>query len=241
MEYKAYSFDLDDNLLRLPTKIYLRNEKQEIQEFSTLKFEKIRSKLKKLNLEITKDSFIDFEDDKRFLEEIPKSKKAGSWKKFERCIVEDSSIFAIITARGNSPSIIKKGIKIAILKHIPKNKLIKFSNNFLEKYNLHTKDKSIEHTLDLYLNLCKFYPVNNNQIKKRLKSNEVSELKSIAFREFREYITKYAKEKFGKDIFVKIGFSDDSKTNIDKMINDVLRKEGIYFYETKRKKTIKHK
>mgnify|MGYP000557168914 CR=1 FL=1 len=40
MEYKAYSFDLDDNLLKIPTLVYLKDKDNNIKEFSTLEFEK---------------------------------------------------------------------------------------------------------------------------------------------------------------------------------------------------------
>ncbi|MBT6690554.1 hypothetical protein HN903_01855 [archaeon] len=232
MEYKAYSFDLDDNLLKLPTLIYLENKDKEQVKLSTLEFEKIRPNLKKLNLKITTESFKDFCEDSQFLIDINKATKAGSWGNLVNCIVHHASIFAIITARGHSPEAIKKGIKLTIEKYIPKSQLKKFSETFSMKYNLQLEDKSREEILDIYLDLCKFYPVNNKNIKEKLKAEDVGELKSLAFEDFQNYITKYVKEKFGEETKVKIGFSDDSIFHLNKMVNNILKKHGLFFYQT---------
>jgi hypothetical protein len=232
MEYKAYSFDLDDNLLKLPTSVYLKNEKGEMQEFSTSEFEKIRPNLGKLNLEVTKDSYKSFLDDNQFMIDINNSTKAGSWRNLEKCIVKHSSIFSIITARGLSPLALRRGLKQIIIKNISKDNLEIFKDNFLEKYNIETEDNSIEKVLDIYLDLCRFYPVNNPEIKKRFGTEEMGELKSLAFEEFQGYVNLYVKEKFGEDTIVKIGFSDDSDSHLSKMISHVLQKQGLFFYKT---------
>lgn len=232
MKYKAYSFDLDDNLLKLPTLIYLKNEKGEMQKFSTLEFEKVRPVLGKLNLEITEDSFKGFASSSQFITDINNSTKAGSWRNLENCIVKHASIFAIITARGNSPESLKAGLKQAILKNISEEQLKVFKDTFLEKYDIEIKDKSTENVLDVYLDLCKFYPVNNKEIREKFGIDDTSELKSLAFEEFRNYVTKYVKDNFGEDAEVKLGFSDDSSSHLNKMVNNILAKEGLFFYKT---------
>ncbi len=232
MEYKAYSFDLDDNLLKLPTCVSLRDKSNNIQEFSTLEFEKIRPNLEKLNLYITKNSFKQFSDDNQFIIDINKATKCGSWRNLEKCIIKHTSIFAIITARGHSIETIKAGINIAIFKNISKENLEIFRLNFLEKYNIKLKDTSLKNVMSEYLNLCKFYPVNNKEIKKEFGSNDISELKSLCFQEFRNYILKYVKDNFEKDMKVKIGFSDDSTSHLDRMVHDALKKHGLFFYKS---------
>lgn len=235
MEYKAYSFDLDDNLLKLPTKTYLKNKEGKIESFTTLKFEKIRPNLEQLNLKITADSFKDFANDEQFLIDIEKSTKAGSWINLVNCIVQHASIFAIITARGHSPSALKKGMEKAIVKNLTKEQLKKFQETFNQKYKIQDTNKTPEETLKIYLDLCKFYPVTNKEIKTKFKSQDVSELKSLVFEEFRQYVYSYVEETFGKDVKIKIGFSDDSITHLKKMVNDILKKHGLFFYQTKGK------
>ena len=240
MEYKAYSFDLDDNLLRLPTLIYLKDENGGVKEFSTSEFEKIRSNLGKLGLRISKDSFEGFRDNEQFIVDINNSVKAGSWRNLEKCIVKHASIFAIITARGHSPLTIRKGLRQAIINNISDEQLEIFVQNFLSKYNIEIDDKSVENVLDVYLDLCKFYPVSDEGIKNKFGSEDISELKFLAFEDFRGYVTKYIKEFFGEDTTVKIGFSDDSSSHLNKMVNNILAKEGLFFYRTDSEGKKKH-
>lgn len=232
MEYKAYSFDLDDNLLKLPTCVYLKDENGEIREFSTFDFEKIRLRLDELNLEITDDSFKGFLNDEQFIIDINNSTKAGSWRNLEKCIVKHTSLFAIITARGHSPSILKKGLKQAIMNNISRESLEIFVGKFLEKYDVSVDDESIEGVLDAYLDLCRFYPVKNNEMLERFGSDDVGELKFLAFEEFREYVKAHVRDNFGENVKVKIGFSDDSDSHLNKMVNNFLEKNGLFFYKT---------
>jgi hypothetical protein len=231
MEYKAYSFDLDDNLLKLPTKVLLKNKDQKIVELTTLEFEEIRPNLKELGFEILPSSFSGFLNNEQFLEEIEKSTKAGSWKNLENCIIHHSSIFAIITSRGHDPETLKKAIKLAILKNFSKEQLETFSKNFKEKYNLNEDNQ--EKLLDIYLGFCKFYPVNNPLIQEKFNSKDTSELKSFCFKEFQSYVKEFVKNNFGEEVNVKIGFSDDSLAHLNKMINDILKENGLFFYQTK--------
>jgi len=232
MEYKAYSFDLDDNLLKLPTEISLKQPTGKILKISTLEFEKIRSSLKKLNLEIIPKSFEDFRSDEQFLIDINKSKKAGSWKNLENCIIQHTSIFAIITARGHTPKALKEGLKLAIIKNISKSQLQKFTQKFTTKYKIKSENLTQEEILDKYLNLCKFYPLNNPETIKKFKTKDLGELKALAFEDFQNYIKKHVRENFGKKIKVKIGFSDDSIFHLKKIISSILKKHGIFFYQT---------
>jgi hypothetical protein len=232
MEYKAYSFDLDDNLLKLPTVIYLKADGGNIKEFTTHEFEKIRPDLDKLKLELTEDSFRGCRDDDQFLIDIEKATKAGSWENLVNCVVQHASIFAIITARGHSPLAIRRGLKKAIIKHITEEQLEKFSRKFSERYSLKIDGKDQEEILDDYLDLCKFYPVTNHEIKEILGSEEVSELKALAFEDFQKYIRKHVADNFGEKTVVKIGFSDDSIVHLKKMVNATLKKHGLFFYQT---------
>ena len=120
MEYKAYSFDLDDNLLKLPTVVYLKNEADEVVEFSTLDFEKLRPGLKDSGFRVFADSFKAFHDDAQFLRDIEIAVKAGSWDNLVNCVVEHASVFAIITARGHSPVALRNGLKAGIIKNFSK-------------------------------------------------------------------------------------------------------------------------
>jgi hypothetical protein len=233
MEYKAYSFDLDDNLLKLPTKVKLKNKDGKIVEFSTLEYEEIFPKMGKFGFEVTKDSFSEFYDDEKFLIDLENASLAGSFKNLETCIVKHASIFSIITARGNSPKAIKEGLKKVIVKRLNSEKLEEFKESFIKKYGENYSKNSIDEVLDFYLEMCRFYPVNNKLIKEKFNLKDISELKSRCFSEFRDYVKKHVRENFGEDFEVKVGFSDDSIVHLNKMINDILKEHGLFFFKTK--------
>jgi len=187
MEYKAYSFDLDDNLVSIPTVVYLKDKNENIKEFSTLEFEKIRGNMEELGLREFSDSFLNFDLDE------------------------------------------------AIFKNFTKKNFEDFRNSFTEKYKNYKDVKTDEELLDLYLDLCKFYPVNNKETKKELGNDlGTSELKAVAFEDFQKYVNLYVKEKFGDKCKIKIGFSDDSILHLKSIVNSVLKKHGLFFYQTKK-------
>ncbi len=235
MEYKAYSFDLDDNLLTLPTKVTLANNQGEKKKYSTKNFEKIRTHLTKNNLKITKESFKNFRDDKEFFKDLKKSKKAGSWKYLLDCIFEKGSIFAIITARGHSKETLRMGLKEKILEDISKEKLKNFVSLFKQKFKDNIKNKTPEEVFDIYLNYCKFYPCTNDLILNKYgKDKTISEIKVAAFKDFRKYIKKYLKENFNESVELQIGFSDDSTAHLSSIANSILKDYGFFFFQTKK-------
>lgn len=235
MEYKAYSFDLDDNILKFPTKVYLTNQKGKEVEFSTYEFEKNRNNLDKLNLRITENSFRDFKNDEILLKDLKHAKKSGSFRNFKKCILKHTSLFAIITARGHSEKGLKKAIKQIILDNFTQNELEEFKIKYIEKYKKNIKI-SLDEALEDYLDKCKFYPTDNIKIKEKYGIENTSELKLLCFQEFRRYIYDFVKTNFGEDINVKIGFSDDSIIHLRKMMDEILEKENLFFYQTKNDK-----
>ncbi len=241
MEYKAYSFDLDDNLLKIPSFVYLEDENGNEVKFSTSEFEKIRQDIDKLKLKINKNSFREFKDDKKLMEDIKKSSEAGSWRNLIKCVSKHASIFAIITARGHSPLALREALKYKILEKISEEEMNNFRKQFIEKYPDSVYDKSNEEIFEIYLDKCKFYPVTHKSILKKYKCEDVSELKAKVFDEFYKYIHKYVRKYLGKKTQIKIGFSDDSPHHLNKMINSILEKYGLFFYQTIDDKKIRPK
>ena len=125
LEYqkRAYSFDWDDNILFMPTQIYL--EKKVKGEWvpvsiSTEEFREVRNLIGKEfrypNNNLTQ-AFKDFRDYDAFIrdtkESLRKKSFGPSFNKFIEAL-EYGNDFSIITARGNPPQAIKEGIKIII-------------------------------------------------------------------------------------------------------------------------------
>lgn len=236
MEYKAYSFDLDDNLLVLPTKVILETRAGKKKEYNTLDFEKIRNSLDKLDLKIIQGSFKNFRGDESFLKDIKLSKSAGSWPYLIECIVNHASIFAIITARGHSPEAIRKGLGERILKDLSEEQLETFVQSFKKRFKENIANKSPEEVFEIYLGYCKFYPAMYPPLNEKYgKEKSVSEIKAISFRDFRKYLEKYVKENFKEKVELKIGFSDDSTAHLSSIANSVLKDYGFFFFQTKEK------
>lgn len=234
MEYKAYSFDLDDNLLVMPTKVILENSSGKKKEYNTKDFEEIRNKLEKMKLRVIPETFKNFADDEQFLKDIKDSKEAGSWKYLIDCIVTHASIFAIITARGHSPEVLKEGLKLRVLSVLSDKQLNQFVESFKKNFNENISNKSAEELLEIYFNHCKFYPATYPALKERYGSEKtVSEIKAIAFRDFRKYLEKYVEENFKEKVDLKIGFSDDSTAHLSSIANSVLKDYGFFFFQTK--------
>lgn len=235
MEYHAYSFDLDDNLLVLPTKVILLDKEGNKKEFTTQRFEKIRNKLDKMDLKIFKGSFYNFENNEQFYKDLKKAKKAKSWKYLIDCIVIHASIFAIITARGQEAETIKKGLKEEVLKELTKEQLKNFMKIFQQKFKQDLSDKKPEEVLDIYFDQCKFYPCSNPSIwDKYGREKTISDLKAVTFRDFRKYLESYLKQNFDKPMVLKIGFSDDSTAHLSSIANSVLKDYGFFFFHTKK-------
>ena len=146
---KYYSFDWDDNLMYMPTKIYLLNDKGNKVGMTTKDFAEFRDmvgkKLFKYNghtiVGPAKDAYIEFgvNYDDQFLIDVMVSPTGPVWDDFVEAI-NNGSIFSIITARGHTPSAIKQGIYKLIKSNkngIDSNKLVK---NLLKYKDLADED-----------------------------------------------------------------------------------------------------
>jgi len=236
-DLKYYAFDWDDNIVHMPTKILVETEDGDVFGMSTEDYEIYKDKIGKTPVEyngriVTKfaDNYlINFGEKRqnRFIPEALDAKPAPAFSDFRKAI-NSGSIFAIITARGLNPQIIKQ----AVLKYInvgfngiSKDSLL--AN--LKKYEKIVGDESEKNDEDLimdYLNLCKFYPVTF-----RNPNVNVSEEKNVKLEEFKSYIDKVSNllkmnyeliDDVGYKEFMDreptIGMSDDSLKNIEALL-----------------------
>jgi len=233
-ELKYYCFDIDDNLLTTSTKMKMLYKGQP-KEISTEEFAKVRNEIGKGEWELPKNAYDNFsvKGDKEFLKDIITATPAPAWDDFVECI-NSASLFAIITARGHSPETIKQGIKNLIENNVnglDKEECEENIDKFRELVGKNIKSNK----LDYYLNMCRFYPVSNEQVKNRLgvKSGSAANpevLKTKAFDEFRKYVSKQGgkiKKRFNERN-IWIGFSDDDQKNIDKMKEHILKTKNKY-------------
>jgi len=238
-DLKYYAFDWDDNILEMPTKIIVLDEDGKEVGMSTEDFAEYRTMIGVEEFDYKGHKIVGFsetpfknfrvEGDKQFVVDSMLAKPGPSWNDFVECI-NAGSIFAIITARGHTPTVLRESIYNFIqTNHMGINKEVLVYN--LKKYRdlVGEKIKDDNKLINDYLDLCKYYPVSFGT---NAEANP-EEAKKEALKEFIAYV-KEMSSKLGKKAFLKndisnnfipsIGFSDDDVRNIEK-IKDFLEKE----------------
>jgi hypothetical protein len=229
---RAYSFDWDDNILMMPTRIHLDYNIEGLIwvpiTVSTEQFRSIRHKLgtefRYLNDDVG-DAFKDFRDYDAFLKDVEQAlsyRQFGpSFNKFKEALISGSD-FSIITARSNPPQAIKDGIKLIIRK----------SFNYREQEEMEKNLNGL--TIDEYLNLQDYHPVSSQEFLNKwgldIDSANPEEGKRIAFEDFVDRVVDQVSSYQDNEEFegISIGFSDDDISNIEiveKLIEEKLKQK----------------
>lgn len=229
---KYYAFDWDDNIVTMPTKIILKDEKGNEVGMSTDEFSDYRDLIDKEPFEfkghkivgLSNNPFRYFrkEGEKQFIVDAITAKPGPAWPDFVEAI-NNGSIFAIVTARGHKPSVLKEACYNYIVLNyngIDSNQLIKN----LEKYrdfNDQSKQSKRE-SIRYYLDLCRFYPVTYGE--GTALNPEEGKIKALD--NFKDYVKKisaklqnksFLNNKVNNYFIPTIGFSDDDIKNVDRV------------------------
>ena len=260
-----YSFDWDDNLIEMPTKILFKDVKNGgIKEVDTHSFAEIRSKLPELGLEYLPNdgSFINFRDNdeanEQFAKDAVKSPTAKAWPAFVRAI-NTASFFAIITARGHSPQALKQGVREVIdaeKEGISKEQLINSIKTYYKVTNMNLPTNDEEELITLYLSKCQFSPVSHPSIAgtggnsagspEQLKVQEFNIFKnkmqklSAKLRERNKKLSLNDKGFLESEQF-EIGFSDDDIKNVKHMTQATKKAKTVSVFQTDKGGVIKVK
>jgi hypothetical protein len=235
-DLKYYAFDWDDNIVHMPTKIIVKDDKEEELGMSTDDFAEYRHKIGKEDFKykghtvvgFAEDPFRNFrtEGDKDFIVDAMRAKIGPAFNDFREAI-NNGSIFSIITARGHNPNTLKQAVYNYIINDfngISKDELVKN----LKKYRTFAgeDEMSDNELIKTYLALNKYHPVSFGDEKGAANPEEA---KVRAMDDFVDYIKGMAailnKRAFLKnDIGNKfiphmpsIGFSDDDPRNVEVM------------------------
>jgi hypothetical protein len=231
-DMKYYAFDWDDNIVHMPTKIILSNDKGDEVGMSTDDFAIYRDRIGKEEFKYKGNNIIGYgqnpfrnfrtDGDKDFIIDSMNAKVGPAFDDFKESI-NNGSIFSIITARGHNPNTIKQAIYNYIItgfNGIDKNQLVKN----LKKYRdiIGENEMSDDDLIRYYLDLNQYYPVTFGSGS----ASNPEESKVIAMENFIEHI-KLMASKLDKRVFFKnnisnnftfsIGFSDDDIKNIEVM------------------------
>ena len=244
---KYYAFDWDDNLMYMPTKIYLKSDKGKVVGMSTEDFAEYRSEIGKKPFKYEGNIIVDFDDDafrdfrvsgdKKFMTDAMTAQVGPAWSDFVEA-VNNGSIFAIITARGHTPSVLKDTIHNLINKNkygLNKKEIVKN----LRKYRDITDEEDLtdDELIETYLEMCKYHPVSFGEGS----AANPEELKVSAMKQFMEYVKNlshrlqekaYFKNKISNYFTPYIGFSDDDLKNVQAMKKHFDDESGLDIYHT---------
>ncbi len=229
---KYYAFDWDDNLMFMPTKIYLKDNNGKSVGMSTEDFAEYRTDIGKKDFKYEGHTIVDFDDnpfrdfrvtgDKKFLVDAMKAPIGPAWSDFVEAI-NNGSVFAIITARGHTPSVLKEAVYRLIVsnKHgLDMTKLVKNLKKYRELAD--EDDMSDDELVRAYLDMCKFHPVSYGEGS----ATNPEQGKIDAMEKFVSYVKRlshqlqkkaFMKNKIGNYFTPFIGFSDDDVRNIETM------------------------
>lgn len=253
-DLKYYAFDWDDNIVHMPTKIYVLTDEGEEVGVSTEDFAVLREKIGKKPISYKGDTIVDFsknpfrdfsvKGDKQFLIDSLGARPGPAWDDFVES-VNNGSIFAIITARGHNPDTIKEAIYNMIIRNyegLDKDSLVKN----LKKYREFAGDDETSDTeiIKSYMEMNKYHPVSfgdtggatkPEDLKVKAMGDFVLYVKGIAaLLQKKAFLKKGLAFKFAPIKVPTIGFSDDDELNVDAMKKHFERiDEPIKTYSTK--------
>lgn len=246
-DMKYYAFDWDDNILRMPTNIVLKDDNGDEVLMSTEDFAEYRTKIGKEDFEYKGRNIVGFADDafrnftvkgdKQFLIDAMDAKTGPAWNDFVEA-VNGGSVFSIITARGHTPNVLKEGVYNLIISRkdgLNPNELVENLQKYRQlagEENMSKKDMIRE-----YLDMCKFYPVSYGGGA----ATNPEEGKIKAMKEFISYVKVMAsrlhkgaflKNKISNNFIPTIGFSDDDIRNIESMKKHFEKEPALKTYLT---------
>jgi hypothetical protein len=243
-ELRMYGLDWDDNILRMPTKIYLKDDLGEVVGMATDDFAEYRHLIGKEPFDYEGHSIVGFDDDafrdfthpETFLTDtkkaIEKGRFAPSVDKFKENLIYGNP-FSIITARGHNPQVLKKGVRLFIdmmLTDSEKETMVDnikdalqyektFSPSFLQRLDTLSDDQVI----DLYLDeRGEYYPVSSTEFGERFNlpisggAANPEHAKKVAIGHFVDKVFKNVEKlvQSGEYKKVSFGFSDDDVRNV---------------------------
>ena len=244
---KYYAFDWDDNLMYMPTKIYLKDEDGESVGMSTEDFAEYRSEIGKEPFDYEGHTIVGFDDDafrdfkvtgdKKFLVDAMKAPIGPAWDDFVEAI-NNGSIFAIVTARGHTPSVLKNAVYNLIKRNmhgLNEKEIVKNLRKYREIAD--EEDMTDDELLRTYLEMCKYHPVTFGEGS----AANPEELKVSAMKQFMEYVKNlshrlqekaFMKNKISNYFTPYIGFSDDDLKNVETMKKHFDDESGLDIYHT---------
>ena len=260
-DLKYYIFDWDDNILHMPTHIHLERRREdgewEPHSVSTAVFSVIRTDRENYRAppDGWDDAFRDFRDidvnnENVFLRDtrtaidrvVREDERAGpSFEKFRKTLVE-GRLFALVTARGHSPAIIREAVEYfidTVLAEEEKQTMLRnlrgYMACFAPEYDSADTDADV---VNYYLDHNKYHGVMSPHFRSLMgqepaTSPNTEEGKQFAIKDFVEHVIAITRAT-GLNRPISVGFSDDDEGNVqavESFVRNMLSEEfpGVKF------------
>jgi hypothetical protein len=250
IELRYHCYDYDDNILHMDTKIIMENFVNNIwveTQISTTDFAEFRKNplyrvpLKSDGTDDYDKAYSNFRDDgdssiflNDTIDAITNKRFAPSYQAFKQCLI-DGELMAIITARGNHPLSIRRGIEYIIDTQLSKKEKNIMRKNLLKYMKIFKNGDDIvsgDTLLNNYLDNCEYIGVSSPYFKDLVIDENLCEMsnfnpnntevsKKIAMSYVVDKLHRY---KLSDNYILKIGFSDDDIHNV-KSIHDLFKNE----------------
>jgi hypothetical protein len=261
-DFKYYIFDWDDNILHMPTKIYLekktKNGQWTEQTVSTALFSLIRNDTENYrppqdDWDLAFRDFQDYENEKEsgFLKDtraaltrvLSGAEKPGpSFMSLKETLVE-GRLFAIVTARGHESTTIRQAVQMFIdMALTPSEHETMLANlrGYRAAFDKSSEFESDADELEYYLSLNRYHAVTNPRFKKWLNSvvgdeEGQEQSKQFAIRDFVEHIIRLMSrsDKGLGHRSISVGFSDDDAANVRAVENYIRHELSRHFPSVK--------
>ncbi len=248
-DLKYYIFDWDDNILHMPTRIHLE-KKNEAGEWvphavSTAVYSVIRNDTDHYrppggNWENAFIEFRDFDDDDQnvFLRDtrtaidrvmLGETPIAPSFLRFKQALIE-GRLFAIVTARGHDPAVIRAGVEYFIERVLTppeRESMLRNLRGYMHSFAPETPVGADTEVIAYYLDHNRYHGVMSAHFRNLIMgkhgttATRTEEGKQFAIRDFVEHVVRIGRER-GLDRPISVGFSDDDIGNA-RAVEDYIR------------------
>ncbi len=258
-DFKYYIFDWDDNILFMPTSIRLEKRQPDgswkPHTVSTALFSVVRRDRENYRPPDNdwQQAFVEFQDEAgqggRFLADTGqalheilsgKRNKPPSFETFRKTLVE-GRLFAIVTARGHSPEVLREGVRLFIghvLTPAERARMLINLRGYRYCFDGLRVFASDERELDYYLGLNRYHAVTSPHFNERYASDtpgidSQESRKQFAIRDFIDHIV-HIMQRTGIDALkrpISVGFSDDDPANVG-AVERYIRQELVRHFPT---------
>jgi len=239
-DFKYYIFDWDDNILHMPTHIHLERKAEDgawvPHSVSTAVYSVIRNDSENYrppegdwDEAFREFRDIDVESENVFLRDTRDAVNrvvnggnpvAPSYSRFRQALIE-GRLFAIVTARGHSPGIIRAGVRYFIenaLTYRERSRMLANLRGYLECYDQEHTFENDEDVLNNYLDHNKYHGVMSPHFQQLMGHNpddaaSAETGKQFAVKDFVEHVIGITSRR-ELDKPISVGFSDDDVGNV---------------------------